>query len=729
LPALQRFRTSRHRRLALTSFSLLLCAAIAFTAGCRNKREDPTPTAKKVKPAPGAERWEGAALELPASAPMVLVVRSRAILSGIGSLYEWMISEPAMLGEGDVGIVRARELVNLREGLKQEFGMDVLSFEDWSRYGVDLDQPVHAGLYPLADSGKAFVKLVEDELVERLSIEDRAQMMASLESYTGGNEKILGLYSELSKKGRGAEANAGGRLVFSLSDEARALDTIDRMMSAMETTRSRPSTASTFKRIYFIDRKEDIPVMGVRTERGYLLVDIVYVPRLDSTEEGARRAEATARIEEAVARSSRGFPRAPRPLDEPALALSLDQEGFSSISRYSGYQAALSRSLNSAASERDSELLLQLTDAIRGEYAWDVGTKGLSGFAYELHLGGERDGQKRLLGAHMTLFGEHGLELPPNTREGTDLALESRSIGTSFDPMIFTEARWKQWLGVEHPDRILEAFDYDPDGIASAWTYLLALPRNVALLAANFEEMLKAEAPIDVIPLYAHRDKIERIDLVLPGLSLSNFYAKPHVLGLVRLKPEVAPIDRDVVSAALRDTLYLMLDNDDLEIFTPEETAPLAEGDAEETPEAVEEEAEHDYAKPLAPNKVGAMSPSSASKLHGMTYFYQRDGETPWILFGYGMSAEEFDAEIANVRKRQKGTSERIDAPAARLRAEPVGLVQLTAKYAPKDEFGGFDLGILAQRIGPLLLSVESGASQQRAIRYGFDLMNPPELD
>ena len=53
----------------------------------------------------------------------------------------------------------------------------------------------------------------------------------------------------------------------------------------------------------------------------------------------------------------------------------------------------------------------------------------------------------------------------------------------------------------------------------------------------------------------------------------------------------------------------------------------------------------------------------------------------------------------------------------------------MTAKYAPKDEFGGLDLGILAQRIGPLLLSVESGASEQRAIRYGFDLMNPPELD
>lgn len=722
MPALQRFRTSRHRRLALTSFSLLLCAAIAFTAGCRNKREDPSPTETKVKPAPGAERWEGAALELPGGAPMVLVVRSRALLSGVGSLYEWMISEPAMLGEGDTGIVRARELVNLREGFKQEVGMDVLSFEDWSRYGIDLDQPVHAGLYPLAESGKAFVKLVEDELVERLGIEDRKQMMASLESYTGDDKKILGLYSELSKKGRGAEANAGGRLIFSLSDEARALDTVDRMMGALEATRSRPSANSSFKRIYFIDRKEDIPVMGVRTERGYLLVDVVYVPRLDSTEEEARRTEATKRIEEAVARTKRGYPSAPRPLDEPALALALDQDGFSSISRYSGYQAALSRSLNSAASERDSELLLQLTDAIRGEYAWDVGTKGLSGFSYELHLGGERDGQKRLLGAHMTLFGEHGLELPPNTREGTDLALESRSIGTSFDPMIFTEARWKQWLGVEHPERILEAFDYDPDGIASAWTYLLALPRNVALLAANFEEMLKAEAPIDVIPLYAHRDKIERVDIVLPGLSLSNFYTKPHILGLVRLKPEVAPIDRDVVSAALRDTLYLMLDSDELEMLTPPDEVTSEE-------EAPAEEAEHDYAKPLAPNKVAPMSLATNSKLNGMTYFYQRDGETPWILFGYGMTSEEFDAEIANVRKRQDGTSERISAPAARLRAEPVGLVQLTAKYAPKDEFGGLDLGILAQRIGPLLLSVESGASEQRAIRYGFDLMNPPELD
>ena len=560
-------------------------------------------------------------------------------------------------------------------------------------------------------------------------------MIDALESYMDahaeapeGAKEILGLYSELSKKGRRAEANAGGRVIFALTDEARALDTLDRIMRAFETTRSRPSTGSDIKRIYYIDRAEDVPVMGVRTStsggKSYLLIDIVYVPRLDATSEETRRTEAAKRIEEALARTQKGHPDAPRPLDEPALAISLDQDGFSSISRYSGYQAALSRSLTSAANERDRELLVQLTDAVRGEYAWDVGTRGLTGFTYELHLGGMRDGQKRLLGTHMAIFGAHDLELPPNTSAGTNLALSSRSVGASFDPMIFTEERWKSWLGVEHPERILEAFDYDADGIASAWTYLLALPRNVALLAANFEEMIKAEAPIDVIPLYAHRDKIERVDVVLPGLSLSNFYAKPQVLGLVRLKPAVAPIDRDVVSAALRDTLHIMLGSEELEMLTPPTEGEEPATETEET--GSEEEDGHDYAKPLEAGKIAQMSTATSSKLSGMTYFYQRDGETPWILFGYGMEQAAFEAELTKARETQKSTTL---SPAARLRAEPVGLVQLTAKYAPADEFGGFDLNILAQRIGPMLLSVESGASDQRAIRYGFDLMTPPTLD
>lgn len=689
--------------------------ALSPLGACRKQKPDPDPKALSVQAAPGAERWEGSALELPARAPMVITMRPDAIIGGVSDLYEWFIAEPAMLGPNDSGVVRARELVNLRATLQEALGMNPLALKDWAGFGIAMDRDALFGLYALTPSGESFVDMVESELGAQVGVKEDGDLLAAMELYEG--DPVVGLYSKLAREGRKAVVSAGARLVLPLSDEARALDSLDRLAQSVELARVMPEASSSLKRIYFIDRPEDIPALGVRAERGHLLVDVVYLPRLEATGERERREEVAAQLESAIKQAGRGLPNAPRPLGEPAIAMSMDQQGISKLSRYSGYQSALSQSLNAAASERDGELLFQLDRAIRAGYAWDVGAKGLSGFTYELHLGGEHEGKARQLGLHMSIFGARELKLPAVSRISAGLGLGARSVGASFDPLLFTGEQWKQWLGVEHPERILSAFDVDASESASLGVFVLALPRNIALLVANFEEMLKAELPLDIIPLYAQRDKIAQLEMVLPDSNLSRFASAPRVVGLVRIKQGIAPIDRDVVSAALRDTLHELLDQSEMAVLTPpDEQADGAAG-----------EQEYDRAEALTPGAITRFEAPSSDPLSGLYYYYQREGDAPFIVFGYGVDEQGMQREV----ERLKSTTPAL-TPArevARLRAQPAGLVQLARAYDPSLMSFPLDLDILARRVGALLVHVESGANDERVIQYGFELMRPDQLD
>ena len=687
----------------------VLALSLALTSCKTTPTEQPEQPAV-VQLAPGAEGWSARARQLPANAPIVLTGRPDELLRRGAALFDWLIAQPAMLGPGDEGEARVRSLIGLREAIIADLGWDILSVKSWSKYGVDLSAPIHVGVYPLSSAGVEFVEGTEAELRERLG-QSSGDLATALNNYKGA--PLVGLYSDLARKGRNAEAALGARIVAKVGDEARALDMIDDLAASFEFARANSPASSSIKRLYYADRGQDVPVLSARVEEGSLLVDLFYIPAVSSSDPTQRSIEIIKSVEQALTTHKEGAPSAPAPLEDPSLALSLNQKNLSTIARFYGYQDALRKASTNAADKRDEALITELAAITSGNKHWDTGAPGISGFTYELHTSGMFEGSARQLGLEMNIFGTRdAVEIEvPKTPVG--LTLGTRSIGAAFDPAFFTGDTWKQWLGVSDPSRLLELLDYDESSSFSATLFLLSIPRNAALFVSNFDAMLKAEAPLDFLPLYAQRDKISRVEVAIPGLDLSNVLRNPRMLGLLVLEDGVEPLDRDLVSSALRDTLYFALEEAVPSVHSPE--AAPAQPDAEE----------FDAREPLEANKTTTFAAPASHPLSKMVYHYKRDAEQAHIIFGIGMTGAELDAELGALDRPGPQMQQR----AFFMRAEPAGLIQLASTYKPAS-LSFIDPAILAQRVGPLIFAVEpKQANGAEVLSYGFELLTPPQID
>lgn len=708
--------------------TLGLAAAVAATLalGCdKNRKLDAPPQATGPKLAPGAARWAPSAQQLPQGAPVVLTARVDALVGGVGRLYEWLLAEPAMFGQGVEGEQRVRGLVNAREQLEEELGFDPLTPEAWERWGLDITRPAYLGIYPPAPRARSLSQDIEAALLEGLEVEGAAALEAKLEQ----GPAPTGLYSELSRLVREAQGPEGiARVVVALRDEARALDVIDSVASRLDW--SRGDQAVGISRLYYTSAEDGVMALVVRIEAGRMALDWLRLGRLDATAEDPRRAEALARAQALLKeQGGPGHPRAPAPLDpDAALSLSIDQDGYVRELRRRHYAEAVSAASAEAAADRDAALLRAVRSARRAGDPWRTEGLGLTGITYELAVGGEARLQERLFGLRMGLFASEGLEAPARAGAGPGLSVEQRILGVSLDPAVLLGPQWKKWLAPAQPGQALDLLEETDEGAPvsiSAAAYLLSLPRNFAVVITSFEDIIRAQAPIDVLPLYAQREHLARLDLVVPGADLKTLRLRPRFLGLLLMRPGTEPLDRDAVSAALRDTLHMAWGQaEELRVLPPPDGGAAAEeaGAAEESPPEPES---YDRAEPLESDRLRTFDAPAGHPLGQTMYYYARGAERPWILFGHGIDEEALRDELSALESGE-GAGQ---GQSVYMRAEPAGLVQLASTYRPAS-LSFLDLAILAQRVGPLRLSVDAPTEDApHALRYSFELLAPPALE
>jgi hypothetical protein len=686
----------------------LVCVAAALAAagpvGCKNNAADEEIKEAAAKAAlnPGAERWDGGALGLPAGSPVVVSARTGEVVRALDALYEWIVSEPAMLGAD--GEDKARALANLRETARTSLEMDLLDEAAWEGLGLDTARPMHLGLYPLSAASQKLTAQLEGAARAHLGAAEGDSLEDALAKWEeAGSEP--GLHKALVALERAApEERSGARVILPIDDEAQLLSSIDRAATQLQWRAAFSGSGQPLRRVFYEDDQGWIATARVQGDT--LHVDLFGATREDGLAKGSPAERVREVAEAALTARPAGYPAAPAAPGLPALAASLDQRGVSAWLRYSGVRLALERAKQSATSERDAEAARQLRSMARGLKYWDAGEPNLTGMTYGMLIGGDGASGARLVGGEMTLFGKRGLALPAQPKALASLSVGDRALGASLTASFLFGEDWRAWIGVEDTENLLEFGDTDgPVGTASM---LGSLPRNLAMLVSNFESTLARETALESVPIHQQRDRIERIEFATTGLSLSGFLLQPQYVALVTIKPEVEPVDRDAVSGSLRSTIAAF--------------AKLEPGEDEEA--STEEEVSLlDSLRPLEPGKVARFD---AKQLPEVTYFYERDASAPFIMIGNNLTEAELLAEVE--RARDKPTGEAM-ARSVYLRAEPVGLVELWSTFRPQ-QTETINLNVLAQRVGPITLTVDASEREGTgALRYALELLRPPRLE
>ena len=689
--------------------SLLWCAVItSCTWSCKSaQKSDAVPVERALSLPPGVKGWSGQAQLLPASTPLVLGVRPDRVVSALDDLHEWLVSEPRMLGPDDAGIQRTQTLVNMRVRMASGLGVDLFDVETWSSAGLDVSTPILIGIIPVDPQGVAFVEQVEHETRTRLGIEESVDLLEALE--LADPKALSGLYASLSRTKRSLDEIGGARLVMGVRDASALVETMDRIAKEFDLGRVTQGVESTnLSRLYVWPMESTTALIGLRIEGSWATLDVTTAGEVDSD------ASALAAMMQTIEETPSGSPIAPRPEGEPGLFVAMNQSGVSLLLRHSNYLDALGRASRASATDRDTEFAVQLADAMRGQYAWELGAEGTSGVTYEIELGAP----DRLGALEMVIFAAKGSTLPTGPRSMVGLQADRRAVGASIDPRFWGE-KWGSWLDIARTDRLGYALSYDADGVASVFPYMLGLPRTLALSLANLDTIVREEAPLDLVPLYTHRDKLTGAEVVIPGIDLSTFERDPKLFGLISISPEVALIDRDVVSAAFHATLYFFSESVGSEGF---------DGALQVGPE----DQESDPLSTLKAGEVRAFDVEATHPLRDAMYFYQREGETPFILVGYGVDRTQMEGQLQLIRQggeiKTKSQTEE-ERRLLYLRGEPIGLVQIVSTYTPV-EWSFVDLNLLAQRVGPIVAEIVATTIHGApAVHYTIELKRPPRLE
>ncbi|MEM1348612.1 MAG: hypothetical protein AAGI01_08665, partial [Myxococcota bacterium] len=519
---------------------MIAIACILTMCACGARRDrSPAEGPRELSPS-GAEHWEGGALLLPASSPAVLTLRMNDTLRALDAFTAWLAAEPTMLGED--GAQRIQAIDALREMVERDFELDPLDASDWARFGVDLDRPIYIGLYPVRAADEAFARAMEDRARSKLGIGPKEDLAPAL---ADEGASLDGLYAEASTLARDVRVVEGGRAIMRLSDEAQALATFDLAAASLGMATALTSSGEDRLKRVFYDPEDPRSglLVALRVVDGALLVDVftergsVEVPLPSGTPEVLSE-----RVHQLLETFTSGRPRAPRPLDAPEVALSLDQDGVDAWVRLGSYRKALSDASVSAAAERDLVLVEQLRQASIVIETWDVGLPRISGLAYALNLNarGAYD-PRRLVGLSMTLFGARGEELPKQIAPRASLGPGERAVGASLSGNVLYDAAWRRWLRVERSERLYETPNDERSSTVNTLAMSAALPRNLGLLVANLEGLLAREDfTVDDLPLLREREALHRLEFGTTGLSLSGFLVRPQFATVLALAPNTS---------------------------------------------------------------------------------------------------------------------------------------------------------------------------------------------
>jgi hypothetical protein len=647
------------RHIGLWISCALLCVA-AF--GCTGDK-----AAKKADIPTGAELWRAEALRLPAGSPLVVELRAGVLLAGADSLHGWLVADPAMFGPEGRELTQA--FVSLRAALGELFGGDALLGVTWAGHGLDLSRPWSVGLLPISGAALERLELTEGALAQRIGVAPGAGLMqrldARLAELKDKGQPPVGLYAEAARLVTDMVVVPGLRVALPIKDEARLIGALDKVMNNLDALlmAGGPELPKDVRRVYYGEDRSMQLVLRVQGD--VALLDLLWASEAQMTP--AQAAAVTVQP---------GRPAAPRAPGEPALALSMDQRGMGHLLRWWLYREALKGAGKVSASERDAAFLSAWSEGIAGYHQWEQGGAHITGSSYALSLGRMNE---HVLQVQLALYGERGLSAPP-AQTGMP-TLGARALGGAMERALVlgVGSGWQRWLKLESPHQLLDIFDADDITTLGTLAFIIALPRNAAVLLSNSVALMESHVPaLRLLPIYTQHERFARVEVAAHGDDLSGFMAQPRLIGLVTLTPGLAPLDRDAATAALRATVEA-----------------AAKGD-EET---------HEVAlKPLVAGQLSGIE--GPAKLAPLRYFYSREGQASWVLWGYNLSDEAMRAEVARVQAGGQSDAN-VALPALFARVEPVALLRAASTYAPQ-QLTWLDINILAQRIGAMVFRVRA---------------------
>jgi hypothetical protein len=729
------------RRVPRVTWLALGCLLFFVTGvtGCAtgSKADGQTATAMTKQAKPGAQGWSEHALLLPKESPIVVMAQLDQLLIALDDTWDWVVAEPAMLGDNGEQIVAF--LKGERRKLTGAEGLDPLSPEAWIDLGIDVSRKIYVGSYPVTDEDSvAVIEAVQEVIREAMGLDEDGDVESALTaaSVLSGDEPLR-IYSDVDQALGELDPLAGFRVVVPLADRDAFLSSLDSFLADLEL--SRVEATETIRGQadaveLFVAPDLDFQVIMVRVRGDTATVDFLQEPmgaRGPSISTDRVEKRAVERAERLVEQFPYGRPSAPLPANEPVAGVAVDQKGAAQFAQIRGIRKALREARGAGLKERDARFTYNLFRAFESAKNWTVASNRLTGLSYGLFVG-ESD---RLLRLGIDLYGE-GLDEPlRSSNSNADIDLSERSIAASVDLEPMVDEEWQEWIGVKNPLSVLEGFDaIDFD----ATLFALSFPRSLAILFTNAEKVFENRLPAWADPLYEQRDLLSRLDVASAGMNIRGMRLTPKVVGVLTLESGLDAEQVDALGESMATALAnLSTRAMDLQSRTEAdggegEADSEAEADdgglpelAQPTPRAEQSEPEPERLQP-APLQRGTLA---ALEVDGKTpgdvrYFWRHDGDHPYLFFSYGLSAKEAGSEHEQVTASDSVSREGIML----FRSEPVAIFSLMTFYQP-DLFDPVDVGILAQRIGPLSFEVTPEVSDGvQRIRYDFVVGEPPTL-
>jgi hypothetical protein len=692
-------------------------AWLAGGVGCATTSKGPSEASTQAtqtspSPPPGAEGWSGRALSLPEGAPIVAVARLDRLFGHARSLRSWLAAEPAMFGdEGEAFVQRFRAFWG---AMRSRLGFDLLSDEAPRRFGLDASEPAYLGFYPAAAGGGVeFVETVRSTLRRELDLEDDRDLLTVLRDLQEGSGAMPeGLNATVLEKVRSQRPYTGFRVVLPTSDALLFLNKFSQFARASGyTSMEAPDELledDAWKVRAFYDFESDWPGFVLRFNEHRVVVDVLF----RAFEAQPRRRSETARLESLRNRFRRlferfepGRPDAPALEKTSAIGISIDQRGAARYARLEGYRNVLESLTRSDAGRRDDILVRGLSYATMIARNWRVATDRLTGLSYAFRgpaSSRETDEREsdRLFELNMTLVGRRPTSPLSIRSTPVGLGIEERGFGASLGLEMLFASQWRDWLEIED---VSEMVDYSKARDFQPIAFTLTLPRNLALLAVNLEDVSEQKLPTPFDTLHEHRDRLRRLELATAG-RLGRTERDSSYVALLALEPGTEASRRRRIAEAFPPIVASLF--------------RIQAGDTGETFESIQPTSWQE-------DELTALSVTDDEDVVPLYYYIHGSEERPFVLLTYGLDREPARREVDDVLK---SADQRAVSRAALVRLEPATLVDATTRFE-SNAYEPLDLGILTQRLGPLVLTVDPEVEDDvQRIRYKFEIRPPPEL-
>ena len=682
---------------------LLLCSLLLLGA-CAS-----APTTRPAHPktaySAAALRWEGAALHLPKDSPVVLTLRADLVIGALKNLFEWTIADPALFGMPAIASGVVRFLLQRREMLKEDFGFDLLDMNAWPDW-FETDLSVHVGMYPLSAQGHQFIATYEDQLRQAVGAPPAQPLLIATDSPT--QPPTQGLHAGLWRSLGEVNPELGLRVVGETGEPSKLRQWFERdTLALFSSPYDDMAKKAGLAKVLMMEATSSALVITLDLSvPGLFILDLILTPPVEEFSDPQKLAHVQATLDR---KPPAGRPMAPKPSPqtEHALSLALERQGVTDWLNMIGFEAALEGAATLEATERDGQLVKNTAMILKSHGAWSQATDFAPHIAYELDFPDAKDTVARF---GMVLFPDVSpLPLPKIAPSPHSLNIPTRNLGASLYPELTWGPDWQRWAGpsVLRPCQQATENLEQSRGIVEFMVWMSGLPMCGAAALSNLRDATALLGlPADALPGGTFIKKIRHIESTLPDGDLSNFQLNPRGLVLIDLMPETAQMDRKAFGNFVHTVAQGLLED---ESSRPQD--PTANAGA----------------VMLTSRTISPLEPDGP--LAAITYYWDQEADTPWLLLGYGVNPQAFKQEV----QRLDGIKNRDTGDAALfVKINPLIVLEVTSTF--EQRFGTLlNWGNLSQRLGSLEFMVQPeqpdpGDEGSRLIRYDLTLKAPPSL-